>query len=103
MYLVQRVHDLQLDQAHLPEQQVHAVLADRYAVIDDCNAALLHDGESRLAQFIGQSILTYLPQQSAAERIEHGKCTADDVSRQSILPISICVHLRASACIFYLS
>ena len=93
MRLVQRFHGLQFDQKHLRYQQVHAVLAEHYAVIGDRNVVPLHDAESRLAEFMGQSILMRLLQKPDSERIEHGKCTADDVPRQVIQPISICVRL----------
>jgi hypothetical protein len=95
MCLVQHFHGFQLDQEHLRDRQVHALLADRYAVIDDRDNALLHDGESRLAQFMGQSIPTSpeIPTPSRLSTVNAQPITSPDSSFSRFPSACICVHL----------
>jgi len=80
-------------------QQVHEIRAGRRAVIHERGAVLPRDGVPRLAQRVCQRIAMDLPRKSNPERIAHGERAADDVPRQLIQPVLICVHPRASACI----
>ena len=55
---------------------------------------LLLDSQPGFAQFEGQSVLINIFREPGPEHIEDGKRAADDLSRQIVQPIFICVHSR---------
>jgi len=97
MRVVQCLHGLQPYQKRAFDRQAHEVLGNHRAIMGNRGAASLRDGESPFGQRVGQRTLMGLYRKSYAERIEHDERAADDVPRQLIQPVLICVHPRASA------
>src|SRR5580698_8529114 len=98
--VVQNSRDFYFNEKLVIYQQISEILAHDGAVVGDCDAMLLFDTEASFAQFQRQGILINFFQESRTQRIEHVEGTADDVPRQLLQPLLICVfcvHLLISA------
>ena len=81
MYIIQRPGSFQFDQKRPLNHQIGDVFTDCHAIVNDGETMLLRDGQSSLAQLMGQGILVDFLQKSNAKRIENSKRTANDTPR----------------------